>query len=51
MSYWRNLEVLSSVEREILDGTMNEAEQEKVRDAFDLIRNAYDAVAAQEENQ
>lgn len=44
MSYWRNLETLSSVEREILDSTLDESEQEKVREAFDLIRNAYDAV-------
>ena len=48
-TYWRNLEVLSSVESTLLDAVTSEKEQAEIVAAFDLIRNTYDTVSGPEE--
>ena len=48
-NYWRNLEVLSNVERELLDAVTCEKQQADIAAAFDLIRDTYDVVSGPEE--
>ncbi len=48
-TYWRNLEVLSSVESTLLDAVTCEKQQADIAAAFDLIRNTYDVVSGPEE--
>ena len=50
-NYWRQLETLTDVERKVLDGTADGTEQDKLSAAFDLIREAYERVAAPKEAQ